>query len=111
MTIPVKFNETNPLGGRGWEMGDPRNMGGLLEAPRKGTNESIINPVNPYSKTFNAPAVVNYFTNTLNKGRPSVIQNVENFLMGRNVQFNDDTGQVFLRHRDNLTLKVMMVGI
>lgn len=105
MTIPVKFNETEPLGGRGWEMGDPRNMGGLLEAPRKGFNESIINPVNPYSKTFNTPAVVNYFTDTLNKGRPSVIQNVENFLMGRNVQFNDDTGQVSFTPQGQFNIK------
>jgi hypothetical protein len=105
MTIPVKFNETNPLGGRGWEMGDPRNMGGLLEAPRKGFNESIINPVNPYSKTFNTPAVINYFTNALKHGRPSVLQNVENFLMGGNIKLNDDTGQVSFAPQGRFNIK------
>lgn len=100
MTIPVKFNETEPLGGRGWEMGDPRNMGGLLQAPRKGFNESIIKP-----ETFNPPDVVNYFTDTLNKGRPSVIQNVENFLTGGNIRLSDDTGQVSFKPQGQFNIR------
>jgi len=105
MTIPIRFNETDPLGGRGWEMGDPRKIEGLLVAPRKGFNESIINPVNPYSNTFNTPAVINTFTDSLKQGRPSVIQNVENFLTGGNIKLNDDTGQVSFNPQGQINIK------